>query len=181
MINLIPRSAKKSIKHEYWVRVATVWLVLFSLALILGVGTLMPAYELINRQVEVYGSSAAEASQKLADYKNVSTGLVESSRQAKYIIDEKNVELISYYVSMFESLQGSGIELSQISLDRSEEGIAPVRVSGVAADRRALASFRDRLLEREEVKEVDLPISNLASDKAINFNITVTIANHPEV
>ena len=42
MINLIPPSAKKSIKIEYWVRVLSVWLLIWSLVLVASVGILWP-------------------------------------------------------------------------------------------------------------------------------------------
>lgn len=181
MINLIPPRAKKSLLVEYWVRVVTVWLLLCSLALILGAAVLWPTYVLIDGQVSVYEISAAEASEKVADYKNVSKQLVQASQQAKIVMDERDSSLFSDYIELFESLQTVDISISQIKLGRNGVDISPVTITGVASDRQALASFRDRLLQQEMVESVDLPISSLLSDKDSNFSITVVIVNKTNV
>lgn len=180
MINLIPPSAKKSIKVEYWVRVLTVWLMVWAFALICSAAIMFPAYTLVDAQVDVYERNANEISSEVNDYKIVSKELVQSSQQAKIIIDEEYVESFSDYLDLFEGLQSEDIVLSQISLDReTKENITlePIKVSGTASDRKSLAAFRDRLLAHPKFDAVDLPISNLARDKDIQFAITVTIAN----
>jgi len=181
MINLIPQKEKRSILVEYWVRVVTVWLTLWAVALFVSAGILLPAYVLIGSQVSVYETSAAQASQKVATYENVSESLTRASQQAKVVIDELYVPVFSDYISLFEGLQGEGVEISKIKLNRDENGIAPVSLVGIASDRRTLASFRDRLLADEHITSVDLPISNLARDVDINFTITVTLANNDNV
>jgi hypothetical protein len=177
MINLLPAPAKKGILFEYWVRVASVWMIIWSVALIAGTSVLLPAYVLIDSQVQSYADSAAAASQKVANYESVSVSLVEASQQAKMIVDEESLPLFSSYINKFELLQGEGISISVINLIRTETGMAPITIGGVARDRQALASFRDRLLADEAVDAVELPISNLARDKEIAFSITVTLAN----
>ncbi len=177
MINLIPSSAKKSLLTEYWVRVSSTWLILWSIAFFVGASILYPAYVLIGSQVSVHEDSAKIASQKVASYESVSAALTRTSLQAKVIIDELSGTLFSKYITLFENLQGSGIQLNKIQLSRTNLMIKPVLIEGVASDRQSLASFRDRLLSVENVKSADLPISNLASDKDIQFSITVTFNN----
>lgn len=177
MINLIPGTAKKRVAHEYWVRVATAWFFLWSFALILGACVFIPAYVLINTQVSVYTESAKVAQETVDDYEKVSRDLTASGKQARVILEASDKTPIHKYVSLFESLQGPGITLSKISLARDDTGLSPVTLSGEASDRASLAAFRDRLLAEEVLKEVDLPISNLAKDSDIQFIITVTMAN----
>ena len=57
----------------------------------------------------------------------------------------------------------------------------PVNITGTATDRQSLASFRDRMLAHPLISEVNLPISNLATDKDIQFSITVTMTNQTDV
>ena len=181
MINLIPQKAKKSILIEYWVRVISVWCTSWAIALFAGASILLPAYVLIDSQVEVYEQSAAEATQKVADYDNVSKDLVRASQQARVVITEGDLPIFSDYIKLFAELQGPDIQTSKVELTREAEGIGPVEMVGVAKDRQALSSFRDRLLANEQVLEVDFPISNLASKTDIDFTITVTITNNNEV
>lgn len=177
MINLIPNQAKKSVTLEYWLRVATSWFVLWAVALIIGICVLVPTYVLINIQVSVYEESARAAEDSVANYGSVSKDLITASKQARVIVDDSNKTSIHDYVNLFEGLTGNGITLSEVSLNRSAEGIAPVSVAGKAVDRESLAAFRDRLLNEASIASVDLPISNLAKDKDIQFNLTVTMNN----
>ena len=177
MINLIPPQAKKKLKAEYWVRVFSVWLMLWSAALLVGAGILLPAYVLIDSQVTVYEASAAEASLKVASYENVSTSLVQASQQAKIINDAALLPVFSEYIDLFSSLENKDVQITDISFSNTEVGIAPMVMSGMASDRHSLALFRDRLLADDRIVSVDLPISNLASDKDIKFNITVNVNN----
>lgn len=181
MINLLPAPAKKNLLIEYWIRVVSVWMVLWSVALIAATSVLLPTYVLIEAQVKSYADSAAAASEKVANYESVSVALVEASQQAKMVIDEEKIPLFSYYVNKFESLQQDGIVIKTINLTRADSGVAPILIGGEARDRQSLASFRDRLLADEAVDTVDLPISNLARDKNISFSITVTLVNQTSV
>lgn len=177
MINLIPSNAKKSITLEYWIRVCTAWFFLWSTALLFGVVALIPAFLLINIQVSVFESSAKIAQESVESYAQVTKSLETSTSQAKLIVDARSVPVINDYISLFESLQGPSIELTKITINRSDKGIEPVSLAGTAFDRESLAAFRDRLLADPAVTAVDLPISNLAKDKDIQFTLTVTIDN----
>lgn len=181
MINLIPPTAKKEIIVEYWIRVVSVWLVLWAFALFAAVAISLPPYVLISSQVKEHEASAVEASQKVADYQNVSAALIEASQQAKIVIDEEKLPRFSEYVLMLQELQGEGIEINTVSLKRESTGIVPIVVGGIAADRQALTSFRDRLLADDAVADVELPISNLARDKEIVFNLKVKLVNPDNV
>lgn len=181
MINLLPKSAKKNIVIEYWIRVITVWLLLFSLVSVLCLLFLLPTYVLVNSQVSVYRDSANEATQKIADFENVAADLVQASQQAKTIVDESDQSYLSDHIYIFESLQEPGIELSAIKISRTADNkIAPVTLDGIAVDRQRLADFRDRLLRQEMVEAVDFPISNLAKDRDISFSITVDLVNETQ-
>ena len=177
MINLIPPEAKKSITIEYWVRVGSVWALLLAFALACASFVFLPAYVLISSQVDAYTESTDSASEKIASYENVTTGLIRASQEARTVIAGTNITPISEYVALIDTVQGSGINITKVSLSRADEGIAPIQVSGVATDRQSLAAFRDRLLREATFSAVDLPIANLAKDRDIPFSITITVDN----
>jgi hypothetical protein len=181
MINLIPKSAKKNIVTEYWVRVLSTWLILWAFAIACGTAILFPSYILVSSQVTAYEESADFASQKVAGYESANVALVQASQQARDIVRQKEVTAMSSYVDLFTSLQEIDILIDQISLVQEESNILPARISGAAIDRQALASFRDRMLDHPLITEVDLPISNLANDKDILFSITVTMASSTNI
>ena len=177
MINLIPVPAKKTVKIEYWLRVITSWSLLWAFALVLCVGIIVPAYALITIQVAAYEDTARIAEESVQDYEIVSRALTDASRQAVFVLNNDEKEPMHEYIALFKSLEGSEITIAELSVKRSEQGIAPVVISGEAADREQLAAFRDRLLAEEGIVEVDLPISNLAKDRDIQFTLTVTMNN----
>ncbi len=177
MINLIPPKAKKDLRLEYWVRVVSVWLLIWAAALFAGALSLLPVQVLISTQTAVHEDTAEQASEKVTDYASISTTLVQASLQAKYVQEQGAVGALSDYISRFQSLTNENIRINNISISRGEIGIKPIAISGTADGRQDLASFRDRLLDLEDVVEVDLPISNLAKDKDINFSVTVTLSN----
>jgi len=175
MINLIPPQAKKGVVREYWMRVASVWFYTWSAALLGGVLIMVPAYVLINSQVSVYQESAKSASEKVASFEDVSKDLTASSLQAGKLITGFRQSLISDKIATLRSLEKPGVTISEFTINRVDEAYEPIQVTGTADNRQALAAFRDRLLALPDVESVDLPISNLAKDRDIQFNLTVKL------
>lgn len=175
MINLIPSAAKKKLLTEYWTRVLSVWGVLWSSALLLGVAALLPAYMLISMQVDIYQASADSASEKIASYENVSQQLLIANNHSKDILDLERLPRFSEYIETIQSLEGEAIVMNSVSMQRTDEGdFGPISIKGVAVDRQSLATFRDQLLAEPWIDTVDLPLANLAQDSDISFTITVT-------
>ncbi len=180
MINLIPQSAKKQIVIEYWLRVATVWLVLLAVTAAIGGALMFPVHVLIKTQTDVYRESANAAIQKIAVFENVSADLVQSSQQAKIVLDTSREVPLSQYLALFGALETDTLVLSGFLINRDKEGVGQVQLTGTALSRQALADFRDQLLDLKEVEKVDFPISNLAKDKDISFDMVVTLKKQSE-
>lgn len=151
------------------------WFLVWAATFVVGIFLLVPVSVLINLQVTNLSGSAESASQKLATLKDVSKELSMANRQAKLAIENSHFEALSFYSQLFSALENSDISLTNINIDRGKTGLAPVKLSGQATNRQALAGFRDRLLALPEVQSVDLPLSNLAKDKDIQFALTVTM------
>lgn len=178
MVNLIPPSAKKSVIVEYWLRVLTVWALILTVIAILFAITFLPVYVSVDTKIDAYQESAALASQKIASFESASKDLARSTQQAQLLLSSRNETSLSKIINLFDSLEISGIEFSQVNVSKvAGGGLAPVTLSGNARDRQALADFRDRLLAQDSIKAVDFPISNLAKDRDITFSITVTMSN----
>ncbi len=173
MINLIPPVARKAIVTEYWVRVTSIWLFVLSAVNIVILLLALPVYVLVISQVESYAQSATEAEQRVADYDLSAGSLIRANVAAQKIFELRDIEYFSDVVTQIESVQGSNIIIEGMSFGRKDKALAPVRVTGEAADRQALAGFRDRLIKQENIAEVDLPISNLAKDKDLEFSLSI--------
>ncbi len=181
MINLIPPTSKKKLRTEYLVRVVSVWFLLLMAVFFIGASMLLPVYVLIGSQVAAYESSSVVALEKVAGYENVSVKLTQSSNQAKVVLNTIESPLFSDFIDLFDGLRGADVQLNTFGISRSDNGINPISLSGVAGSRQSLASFRDRLLAERSVESVDFPISNLAKDKDLTFSITVTLNNSSDI
>jgi hypothetical protein len=177
MINLIPATAKASLIKEYWMRAVTVWFFLWSVAVLLGMFILIPSYVLTHSQVTAYKDSAASATEKIANYEAVSKELSRAGVWAGMMKDNFALPETSKYIALFRSFEKNGISISQIAINRGDKGIEPILITGTAENRQTLAAFRDNLVAEEVISSVDLPLSNLAKDRDIPFEVTVTIDN----
>lgn len=174
MINLIPPVVRKAIVKEYWVRVVSVFLFVASAVALISIVFLSPVYVLVSAQVDVYAQSASEAALRVAEYDVSAGALVEANGMAQKIVELREVDNFSAATELLESLQSADIVLEGFEFGRDADGyLAPVQVNGEASTRQALADFRDRLLAEPTVSEVNLPISNLAKDKDIQFSLSV--------
>ena len=174
MINLIPAEAKKRILREYWLRAVTVWFFLWSCAILLGVTLLVPSYVLINLQIKAYASSAQTANEKNENYESVAKELEHASKLAAAVSEQFQRPTMTQYLSRIKSLESADAQVTRVNLSRDGESVREISISGTAASRQALADFRNRLREEDGVESVDLPISNLAKDRDIPFELTVT-------
>lgn len=178
MINLIPPTAKQAVVKEYWRRVGVTWMVLAGVACLIGAALLFPPYVLINSQVAVHSTDASEAAAKIENYDAVSAELTQASRLAFWLEAAAAVEPLHRYIELVQSLAQGGITISKVEIRRTtDQAIDVITVTGQADDRRSLAAYRDRLLKEPSVAQVDLPLSNLASDRNIQFSLTVSLVD----
>jgi predicted butyrate kinase (DUF1464 family) len=177
MTNLIPPAAKKQIISEYWIRVCSVWVILWSVCLMISASLLWPTYVLIVGSSAAYADSVADASERTAEYEVISQSLSRATTQAQTIIVSDRQTKLSVIFSDITDEAGQGVSVSGVTLSRNDQGIAPVRIQGIATSRQSLAAFKDRLEAIAYVAGVDLPIENLAQSQNIEFNILTTINN----
>jgi hypothetical protein len=175
MINLVPGVVRKAIVKEYWIRVISVFLFLTVLASLLSVLFALPVYVLIKAQVDAYGASATEAAARVAEF-DISTGaLTKANSQAEKIVSQKSDVDFTEVMNQIEELANTGISLKSYQFARKEGEMVPVLLAGRASSRQSLADFHFTLKSNEMVEKVDLPISNLAKEKDIDFTMTITL------
>jgi hypothetical protein len=174
MINLIPNILRKKIIFEYWIRVASVWLVTLSIAGMVSSLLFLPTYVLISSQVATYEGSTKAVAEKANNYDSAVQSLELANTQAERLYELRSQERFSGTLTLLESLQGSDIQITSYEFRRKGNVLDKINVVGKAKTRQALADFRDLLLKHPDIEEVVLPISNLAKDRDIVFNIVLT-------
>ena len=177
MINLIPTSARRRIRTEYWVRVLSVWALTLAAALAIVATLLLPPYVLVTSQEAAYADSAADVAAAVEAGDAAEAALADANAQARRVITSAEQPRFSDLFAIIEAAAPNSVVIDSVAFSRSSEGmIEPIRVQGVAATRQALATFRDALDAQPRVTGVELPISNLASDRDLTFSLTVTVS-----
>jgi hypothetical protein len=175
MINLIPQTAKRHVTKEYWLRVITVWLFIFSIVLFIITALLIPSYVTIMNQVGAYKESAEAAIADVDTFTLSSATLIKASQQARLLLSLKDQPRFTTLRERLEAAQTEEIMITRIEFTTGKDGLEPITLSGNAATRESLARFRETLLNDPTIESVFLPISNLAQDRNISFLITITM------
>ena len=167
MINLLPPSTKENLQKEEKYRLililgTLVLLFLFSLSLILFA-------------VKIYISGQVE-SQKIL----VRDFQAQDAEKEIKLINKKLSNLNSFYENQtswtrfLERISGTipeGIYLTTLSLSPPE-----ARITGYSPTREVLFNFKKRLEQEPDFQKIDLPPSDWAKPKDIDFHLTFEIS-----
>lgn len=177
MINLIPTHARHYVKVEYWVRVISVWLLLFAVAFLIIASLLIPSLVLIRAQLAAYSGTYQTASEKNDVYQGLEKSVSTANGIASELVHIKSEALFSKLIVDLESVALDKVSIDSVSLSREDDAVESIRVSGGAISRAALVDFRDSLEAHSSFDSVNLPLSNLAKDKDVSFNVVIVISS----
>lgn len=176
MANLLPPTAKRQITKEYYLRVASVWMFAATAALLVLLVLLVPLYYLISLQLGAVENSFVAATASGDSFTEVGQEITYTNELAHELNRVVSLPSASSYLNALEQLTKDEINLTTVNIDRENGLVKAVEVTGVATTRAALAAFRDRLETSDTFAEVELPLSNLAKDRAVPFSIKVTVS-----
>lgn len=177
MANLIPPKARTVVTREYWVRTATVWMLLAAGAGVVTAVFMAPTYVLVSMQHDALENRAATVRSQQESYAAAAEEIERANALIEHI--DRNREAVSAValIKTLDTLTGSSVSITRVSFMQDRRAVEPIAISGVAANRTALANFRDALEASDLITSVDLPISNLAGDRDIPFSITLELRN----
>ncbi len=175
MINLIPSQGHTALKHEYLLRVASVYGFLFSGVLIASTILMLPTYLLISSQL----SGAMDESSRVEETKRAFDVAFEEIKVANTLMAQlrKKTNVLSGTTVIEEVVRvaGAGIAFSAFNVSTENELPSKVQVQGVAANRSALASFKNTLEASPLFLTALVPIADLARDTNLPFLITIEL------
>ena len=177
MINLIPPDARKMVQIEYWVRVVSVWLILMSIASIVLVALLLPSLVLVRSQLAAYENQYQHASEQNDSYAQLEKEVTLANSVASHLVNDEYGNLFSQLLTELNMLSGEQIVLDSVGMNRAEDAkINSINISGSAYSRADLVAFKDRIEEHSSFETAELPLSNLAKDVDVPFNIVIIIS-----
>lgn len=173
MINLIPPRARATIIKEYWLRVVAVWLFLLGTGGLLVASLLLPTYMLLRTELVLLRDQVAGGAAEVANFDSSSASLATAMKEADLL---KKMATSSSYTAAIERLTtiaGPAVTISTFGFARVEQKTT-ITITGVAATRASLASFRDTIEADANFADAILPISSLIKDKNLDFTMTLT-------
>lgn len=177
MINLIPQYAQTKVRHEYWLRVLSVWSFVISVSLLILSVLTIPVYVLVTMQLNAQVNLVGEASEERTMLAESEVDLRLASDMARMVVGGTEYIELTNHISEVTTIAGSAIDLTSYRLD-SATAKPTLVISGIAETREVLAQFRDNLEQNARYDGVELPIASLIKDEDIDFNITLTISEN---
>lgn len=171
MYKLLPDRAKERVRREYLLRRLVVLLSAFILILLVFMVSLFPSYIFSKvRQKEV-----AEGTKNMIGRQEEGKGiwddwLMNINLKLKVLAPKLDVDRPSTLMTQVIEERVSGIKINSFTWLKSE-GRSELSVVGVASNRQALLAFENKLNRSEKFLAVTLPVSNLAKDRDISFEL----------
>ncbi len=175
MFNVLPDSLKDNIIREYKERRWVVILLFFIFAQLIFLVFMMPSW-IISKSREL---DVIEQVSKMDKSETFST-----ANSLKPVIRTLNNELgiinrtLEYqeFTPIFDAVlskKTNSIKITDISYVGNSSTTAVMVLQGVSSTRDALVNFKEGLADLKLFKTIDLPISNYAKEKNIDFSITL--------
>lgn len=177
MFNLLPENLKKKITREYKLRLTIIILAFVISTQVFLLVFLFPSWllsfyrgkDFLVRSDEINRFLSAEDVSSTISYIKV------LNSKLKIIDENQNYpELIPVLNSVLKE-RTSNIRINGISYTVNSANSGVLTLSGIGGSRESLVSFSKKIKEIEFFKKVDLPLSNLAKDKDIEFSININI------
>lgn len=178
MLNLIPFEQKKRLEKEYKNRKFIMWSTHVVVVLAVSIILLVPSY-FLSRTKAGEVKNELDHVRRVLDTElqpsEVTQELIEASRNAQDLKPLVQKNSIYSLIKIFES-KPANIRIKNIVFDNERDPEpATITLTGIATDRESLRSFGRLMEARTEFSTVDLPVSNFAKEKDIEFSMLVTI------
>jgi hypothetical protein len=175
MINLIPPKGHTALKHEYILRVASVYAFLLAGVLVAATTLMVPTYVLISTQLtgaRDEGNRMAETKQKF----DVAFGEIQEANTVMAQLRKESATVdISAVITEVVRVAPRGIVFTTFQATRAGTKLTEIQVQGTAENRVILASFKNALEASPLFSQAMVPISDLARDSELPFVVTVTL------
>ena len=176
MFNLLPIEKKRTIAREYHLRLSALFLLMLFVTGIVAIVFLAPSFFAV-------GVKKNRASQELKNLQIATPelrsveeleALVLEIRNKLEVLKPQEVLLPSQLIQKILDNRPKGVSITASSY-LVKEGEINLKVTGKGSTREALTSFARNLREDEAFQSVDLPVSDLARDRDIDFSIALVV------
>ena len=175
MFKLLTEEERQKVAHEYAMRRLIVMLCALILVLVVGIIGLFPSYLLSNvhRIMALERTKIAGSAEQRNEDLGLQVWLEEINRKLQLLSPTLDTDRPSHLIKKILDQKNEGIIITGFSSIKTKDK-TNLSVSGVSANRQSLITFENRIASLSDFSEVVSPISNLAKDKDINFQIRLS-------
>lgn len=176
MINLIPPSGYKTVRYEYYLRVASTIGMLFAGVFILLSVALIPMYVLLDAQINAFAIEQAQQMEN-EDAFTVADHEVNLAREMLAQLKRgEDTPAPSEIITEVRAVAPPNIIFTNFIMNTSDGAMDKIQIQGQAPTREALANFKTALESSPRFGLVELPIADLARDENLPFAISIELA-----
>jgi len=172
MFKLLTEEHKLKVSRIYSERRAAIALGALTTVILAGIVVFLPSYVLSNAVKNEVKERirVAESLEGSAPGLNEEIWLQQMNLKLRTLSPRLDNERPSNILKEVLEEKRAGIRITSFSWQKGDEETV-ISVSGIAQDRQTLIAFQDRLDSSTLFSEVSLPVSNLARDRDINFQL----------
>lgn len=175
MLNLLPESSLKKVKHEYMLRLGFVSCIAVACVLLFWIIGLVPAYifaDTRTKAVELQRETRTASVQDVMNDKDKES-LAQLVAATKLVTNAPDSPLDAY--SLLAEKVGEGLTIKNYLVARNvETNSFSISITGTSATRQALVDYSERIKADKRFTNVDVPISVFVVEKDTPFVLTVT-------
>lgn len=175
MFNLLSKDEIDALKKEYRLRLTIVALCFFLGVILVASIALIPTI-FVSKQREaiaLHNDAALKASIAARDKDNLAGVLKIAKEKLAALKSTPNTLRVSQLFDLIISDKSAHIKITGLTLKAGDSGGRSLSVIGKASDRTSLLAFAHTLQNESLFSSVDLPVSNFAENRDIDFAIAI--------
>jgi hypothetical protein len=170
--NLLPLERKKEIKREYFIRLATVATILFSVVFLAGSIFLLPSYMEVKSALHAKKGEFEKRHKETEENVDLQNQIENTLYSITVLEDDlEKVRLTEYINTIFEK-KPEGITVIGFSYNKAQKSIS---LQSISRTRDLVAPFARTLEASEYFSTVPVPISDLVGKTDLDFVLNIGI------
>lgn len=172
---LLPLKERNILRREYRMRVVIIFCFLLSVAGLIGAAALFPSFlfALNEEETQLQTLKTIKKTEDDGGVVKLELEFQKNNELIKLLSQERKIPQPSNTIQSIVGVRGP-IKLNSISVDTPRQDALSIVIQGVAPNRDTLLSFKRRLEELVPGGGVELPVSDLAKSKDIQFSMRIT-------
>jgi len=176
MFKLLTEKGRQKMIHEYVMRRTAVILLAIIFVLTVGIIGLLPSYMLSNVRNDETREWVNIINRSVGLEENegeLQAWLLETNRRLRTLSPKLDVDRPTDFIGQILEQRIDNISIENFSWTKTGDK-ATFLIAGVASDRQALVTFENKLSSSGYFSNVTLPLSDLAKDKDVDFQIKLS-------